>query len=270
MGLLYKINKQGKGVEKETKTQKPHVRFLKILHRKIWELTKLNLLYFVFIIPTFVIVFFISGVVTNGMFQEMTTEYAVLYEVGIRMVISSFFTVLWGMGPATSGLTKVLMKYVREEHSFVLSEFIGAIKGNFKQSLYVYIIDLAAFVVLYAGLLFYGNIPGIAGLILTILIISIILVYTMMHFYIYPIMITYDLKLKYIYLNSLIYTIGKLPRTLLTFIILLVIHIGTVYVIMNFSIGVLVMLLGTSILYALSGFIVNFNVYETQRKDSSK
>jgi len=120
--------------------------------------------------------------------------------------------------------------------------------------------------VLYAGLQFYGNIPGIVGLILTILIISIILVYTMMHFYIYPIMITYDLKLKYIYRNSLIYTIGKLPRTLLAFIILLVIHIGTVYVIMNFSIGVLVMLLGTSILYALSGFIINFNVYENMKK----
>lgn len=266
MGLIYNKNKPGKGVEKENENLRPHVRFLKIFYRKTWELTKLNLLYLMFILPTFLAVFFLSGIITSDVSRGTTNPNSVLYEITIRIVISSFFTVFWGMGPATSGLTKVLMKYVREEHSFVLSEFIGAIKENFKQSLYIYIIDLAAFVVLYAGLLFYGNISGIAGLILTILIISIILVYTMMHFYIYPIMITYDLKLKYIYRNSLIYTIGKLPRTLLTLIILLAIHIGTVYVIMNFSIGVLLMLLGTSILYALSGFIVNFSVYENMKK----
>ncbi len=265
MGLFDYGYRPGKSIEEKEKKQKPHVRFLKILYSKIWDLTKLNLLYLVFLIPTFLIVFFLSGIVTNGLFKETSNGYAVFYEIFIRIVISSFFTVLWGMGPATTGITAVLTKVAKEEHSFIMSDFLGNLKSNFKQSTIVFLIDLISFVVLYLGVIFYGNMPGMFGIITSILIISIILVYTMMHFYLYPIMVTYDMKLWQIYYNSLIYTLGKLPRTFLTLIILLAIHIGIVYVISNFSIGILVLFLGVAIVYALSAFIVNFNVYENMR-----
>ena len=183
----------------------------------------------------------------------------------VRIVIASFFTVLWGMGPATAGITSILIKCTKEEHAFLWSDFLKSIKENFKQSLIVFIVDIIAFVVLYLGVVFYGNKPGMFGIITSILIISIILVYTMMHFYLYPIMVTYDMKLWHIYYTSVLYTRGKLPRTFLTLIILLAIHIGIVYVVSNFSIGILVLLLGVAIVYALSGFIVNFNVYENMR-----
>lgn len=79
-------------------------------------------------------------------------------------------------------------------------------------------------------------------------------------------MVSYDMKLIYIYYNSLIYAIGKFPRTLFTFLILLAIHIGTVYIISNFSIGIFVFFLGTAIIYAISSFIAIFNVNECIRE----
>ncbi len=247
----------------EEEKQKPFIRFFRILYSKIWELTKLNLLYLVFLLPTFFMVFlFLAGVITNGMFQG---EYGVLYEIFVRLIISSFFAVFWGMGPVTAGITTVLIKYVKGEHTFILSDFFGSIKTNFKQSLLVFLIDIFAFVVLYAGVLFYGNMPGLFGIVASILIISVVLIYTMMHFYIYPIMIKFDLNLWHIYYNSLIYTIGKMPRTILTLLIVLFIHTGLIYIISNFAIGVLFLLLGVATIYALSGFIVNFNVYENMR-----
>lgn len=250
----------------EEEKQKPSVRFFRILYSKIWELTKLNLLYLVFLLPTFFIVFLLAGVITNGMFQGVQSEYGVIYEIFVRLVISSFFAVFWGMGPVTAGITTVLIKYVKREHTFILGDFFGSIKTNFKQSLLVFLIDIFAFVVFYAGVLFYGNMPGLFGIVASILIISVILIYTMMHFYIYPIMIKFELKLWHIYYNSLIYTIGKMPRSILTLLILLLIHTGLVYIISNFAIGILFLLLGTATIYAISGFIVNFNVYENMRE----
>ena len=247
----------------EEEKQKPFIRFFRILYSKIWELTKLNLLYLVFLLPTFFMVFLLAGVITNGMFQG---EYGVLYEIFVRLIISSFFAVFWGMGPVTAGITEVLIKCVKEEHSFVLSDFFGSIKANFKHSMLVFLIDIIAFVVLYAGVLFYGNMSGLFGIVSSVIIISIILVYTMMHFYIYPIMIKFDLNLWHIYYNSLIYTIGKMPRTILTLLILLFIHTGLICIISNFAIGILFLLLGAATIYALSGFIVNFNVYENMRE----
>jgi uncharacterized membrane protein YesL len=266
MGLFDYGYRPGRNIEKEEKKQKPHIRFLKILYSKIWELTKLNLLYLVFLLPTFLIVFLLSGIVTSGLFQDTQNGYGVIYEIFTRVTISSFFAVLWGMGPVTAGLTSVLRKYAREEHSFVWSDFWGNIKSNFKQSVIVFLIDIISFVVLYAGVIFYGNMPGMFGIIASILIISIILVYTMMHFYIYPIMVTYDMKLWHIYYNSLLFTIGKLPRTFLTLFILLAIHIGLVLIISNFAIGILFLLFGVAVIYTLSGLIVNFNVYENMRE----
>ena len=70
MGLFDYGYRPGRSIEKEEKKQKPHIRFLKILYSKIWELTKLNLLYLVFLLPTFLIVFLLSGIVTSGLFQD--------------------------------------------------------------------------------------------------------------------------------------------------------------------------------------------------------
>lgn len=265
MGLFDYGYRAGRSIEKKEKTEKPHVRFLKILYSKIWDLTKLNLLYLVFLLPTFLMVFLLSGIITGDLFHNSSGEYGVIYEIYTRVTISSFFAVLWGMGPATAGLTSVLSKFAKEDHAFLWSDFWNNLKSNFKQSAIVFLIDLVAFVVLYAGVIFYGNMPGIFGIITSILIISIILVYTMMHFYIYPIMVTYDVKLGQIYYNAMLFTIGKFPRTLLTFFILLAIHIGIISVISNFAIGILFLLLGVAVIYAFSGLIVNFNVYENMR-----
>lgn len=113
-------------------TERPLVRFLKILYSKIWNLTKLNLLYLLFLLPTYAIVFLLSGIVIGGTFAESTNIYAPFYEIFVRVVITSFFTVLWGMGPATGGITSVLMKFVKEEHSFVWSDFLWKYAGNIR------------------------------------------------------------------------------------------------------------------------------------------
>ena len=219
-----------------------------------------------FLLPAFFVIFLLSGIMVGGMFQNVQSDYGVLYEIFARLVISSFFAVFWGAGPVTAGITAVLWKCAKEEPSFIWSDFLEGVKTNFKQSLMVFAMDIVAFVVLYAAIIFYGSMPGVIGMCAFVVTASITLVYTMMHFYIYPVMNICDMKLRHIYLNSLIYTIGKLPRNFMILGVLLLIHAGLVYVVCNFAIGVLFLLLGIAIGYAFSGFIVNFNVYENMRE----
>ena len=266
MGVFDFRNKLSRNAEIEENEQKPAVRFWRILYSKIWNLTKLNLLYLVFLLPTFFAIFLLSGIIVGGMFQNVQSDYGVFYEIFVRLVISSFFAAFWGAGPATAGITAVLWKCAKEEPSFIWSDFIDGIKTNFKQSLMVFAVDIVAFVVLYAAMVFYGSMSGVIGMAAFVVTASITLIYTMMHFYIYPVMNIYDMKLRHIYLNSLIYTIGKFPRNFMILGVLLFIHAGLVYLICNFAVGVLFLLLGIAIGYAFSGFVVKFNVYENMRK----
>ena len=286
------FDKPGKGIDPNEPQKRSFFRFFDIFFRKFWKFIKLNLLYVLVSIPTFIIIFFLAGIISNALFSSneiqeilrnvsgqvvegaedagnINHQYSTLIvtlDLLIRFVVSYLFMILLGMGPATAGITYVLRNFAREEHSWLWSDFKNSLKNNFKQSLIVFIIDIVVCFLFYTAFIVYSQMPWpIGGLRYIIFVLS--LIYIMMHFYIYPMMITFELKLKDLYKNSLIFAIGKLPSNLFVMAILLLLHLGSVYAAVMFGgaysyvILLILLLLEILILPCFSAFLINFNAY---------
>ena len=284
--------KPGKGIDPDAPQKRSFFRFFDIFFRKFWKFVKINLLYVLVSIPTFALVFFLSGIISNSflsmngteeMFRSIAEQIAqasenaggadyqysilvVTFDLFIRLIISYLFMTLWGMGPATAGITYILRNFAREEHAWLWSDFKSSFKNNFKQSLIVFVIDIVVFLLLYTAFVVYSQMTGALSM-LKYFIVVIAIIYTIMHFYIYPMMVTFDLKLKDLYRNALIFALGKLPSNLFILVILLLIHVGSAFAAVvyggNYAMLVLfvVLLLEILLLQSFSAFLINFNTY---------
>ena len=285
-------DKPGKGIDPDAPQKRSFFRFFDIFFRKFWKFVKINLLYVLVSIRTFALVFFLSGIISNSflsmngteeMFRSIAEQIAqasenaggadyqysilvVTFDLFIRLIISYLFMTLWGMGPATAGITYILRNFAREEHAWLWSDFKSSFKNNFKQSLIVFVIDIVVFLLLYTAFVVYSQMTGALSM-LKYFIVVIAIIYTIMHFYIYPMMVTFDLKLKDLYRNALIFALGKLPSNLFILVILLLIHVGSAFAAVvyggNYAMLVLfvVLLLEILLLQSFSAFLINFNTY---------
>ena len=128
-------------------------------------------------------------------------------------------------GPFNAGISYVLRNWARDEHSFVLSDFKDAVKGNWKQALVMSVIDGVMPFIMFTGWRFYGSmmqnsmiyvVP--AGLLMLVGII-----WALASMLAYPMLITYDLKTMDVIRNSVLLSVAKLPFAvlikLLTFVV---------------------------------------------------
>lgn len=284
------FTKEGKGVDKDAPKKRGVFAFFELFFRKFWRLCKLNWLYLAACIPTIIAVFLVSGVVSSmilnnnasvlasamglsapDMANEEFTKNIAMLDIIIRIMITLLFTVLWGMGPVTAGYTYILRNYAREEHAWIWSDFWQYTKENFKQAICVWLIDVVALPVMIVAYMFYSGSQG-ALMYLKYLICVMIFVYTTMHFYIYPMMVTFKLSVKDLYRNSLLFALGKLPINVLLLAIIIFIHVGIPYIGLTISGGapliywLAYILLELIIFISMSGFMVNFGVYPTLKK----
>ncbi len=280
--------KEGKGVEKRNPDDPRILVFFELLFRKFGRLIQLNLLYIVCCIPTFLVMMLLSGLlsarITNACAPvlaqimglaapdmanaEFSTTIATL-DIGVRAVISFVVAIMWGMGPVTAGFTYILRNYAREEHAWMLSDFFGKTKQNFGQALVVWIVDLLAFVILTTAFLFYFAQSGLLHY-MSYIILSVAIIYTAMHFYIYQCMITFKLSIKDVFKNSAIFALVEGPKNLLLEFILLFVHLVLPYMAALNGWPVwfwlIFIVLELFVLIAASGFTVNFWVYPVLEK----
>ena len=287
------FTKEGKGVDKNAPKKRGIFAFFELYFRKIGRLCKLNLLYILACIPTTAVVFFLSGLISSSLLNmfsqpiaaalglsapDLTNadylKYTVILDMAVRIISCLLFTVLWGMGPVTAGYTYILRNYSREEHAWLWSDFWQYTKENFKQAIAVWLIDLAAFVIMFYAFLFYSTAHGAVSSLKYVIGVMLV-VFTMMHFYLYPMMVTFRLPLKALYRNSFLFALMKLPLNLFVLVVLLAIHIGIPYAGISgllSTIGampiywIVFALLELLILISTSGFIVNFSVYPSLKK----
>ena len=214
--------------------------------------------------------FFVSGFVSAMLInrvevtQEMET-FLIGADLAIRVYVSLLFTVLWGMGPVTCGFTYVLRNYAREEHAWIFSDFWQHTLSNLKQSIVVFLIDVVAFISIIFAYNFYG-LQTNALYYVRYIIFGLAFIYTLAHFYIYPLMITFKLSVKNIFRNSFLLAIAKLPLNVLTLIIVAAIHIVIPYIgIVCGGAPVIFLIVFVAleifILVSLTGFVINFNIY---------
>ncbi|MGM9936196.1 MAG: hypothetical protein ACI38A_02525 [Candidatus Ornithomonoglobus sp.] len=231
MGLFNTdYSKPGPGVSKNERKKKGLARFYQIFFRKFWNLIELNILYIVTLLPTFAVVFLLSGMISNKLgvtpeairslagtsFSEVeAARMSITMDLLTRLYISIFFAIFWGGGPVTAGFVYILRSFMTETPVFLLSDYFGHVVSNFKQSIAVYIIDLIVFTILCYAYFFYGSMTTILFY-LKYVILVLAFFYTITHLYLYHLLVTYKLKLWELYKNSALFAISALPYSVIT------------------------------------------------------
>lgn len=260
------MNRDGKGVSKDEDTRPTFINFFKSLFRKFPQLLRLNLLMVVQIIPLIVVVclYFLgpkSPTMSNVMFAPLygidqasggAAVSSLLDLSSIQMGLPVFSPVInitiiclviimaitWGW--QNIGATYVLRGLVRGDAVFVFSDFFYAIKKNLKQGFFLGLIDFVISGVLILDFFYFYQQTGSFGLdFMYFAILGLIIVWFIMRFYIYNLLITFDIKTFKIIKNAFIFTILGIGRNILALLgIVLLTILNLVLIIFCIPLGV--------------------------------
>lgn len=144
--------------------------------------------------------------------------------------------VIFTWGFVNTGVTYLMRSFMKGSPIFFFSDFFGAIKKNLKQSFIIGLIDILIIgLFIYDISFFYLN-----GSQLFFVNIIILCLYVMMRYYMYLLLITFDLSTWKIIKNSLIFTLYGFKRNIVAFIGALLV-IGVEYLLLSiyFPLGIL-------------------------------
>ena len=269
MGLFNGYLKEGPGVEKDAPKKHRFFLFFELFGRKFSKLIILNLLYFLTLIPFIIGAFatlafnpeiFVDGVLSISALQ--TQPLIVLSGDIVGMII--LFLSLFILGPSTAGFTYVIRNFQREQHAWVASDFYDHFKKNFKQGSIVAIIDAIVYLLIYVAFVFYAYMakdisPEMAQMspILLGAVGLFAIIYTWMHYYIYVMMVTFDLSVKDIMRNAFLFALAKFPLNIfITIVCGAIIFLSVYYSFVGIILAIIITL-------SLLGYIIVFSVYPT-------
>ena len=269
MGLFNGFLKEGPGVPKDLPEKNRFFLFFELFFRKIGKLVGLNMLMAVCLIPMALGIFLsvqINPVVLNQQSAQSASilNNALFVPTGDLMGLIIYIISIFITYPAISGFTYVIRNFQRGEHAWVLSDFKDNFISNFKQSVAVGIIDAIVYMVLYVAFVFYSSdIPNMGAVfsaispVLAIIVAMLAFVYTWMHYYIFVMIVTFELSIKDIMKNALIFAISKLFTNIFITIICGAIILANI---MYLGFGIV---LAFFITISLIGYIVVFTIYPT-------
>lgn len=235
-------NRPGPGIEKDAPKQKAVPRFFSILQRKFFDLCKLNLLFFV-------------PVLAVGFLVYLLNRITAFIPIDLLPTILLF--------PFIGGLTYITRNYAREEHAFIYSDFMDAVKNNWKSLLLDGVLCYIVTGILSVSIPYYWthasqsffNIAasGVCSLVALLFLFS--------QYYVPVMIVTFDLKLKQILKNSLIFAILGVGRNLLITVLLGVL-VYLLFLSISMPLTIMIAALFCIFLaFAYSSFLINFAVY---------
>jgi uncharacterized membrane protein YesL len=255
---LFDYTKPGRGIS-ENEPPKPRiVVFFEIYLRKFWKLGGLNILYFLFNLPAILF----SIIFVSNVFLSKTMSANDPNGVGLRLILGFILVSIpvITFGPVQAGFTYVLRNYAREEHAWIWYDFRVQAMKNFKQSMLISFFDLIATIIVGIAINTYAHMGNSIMVVLAnAFVIMVFIIFIMMHMYIYPIMVTFNLSIRNIYKNSLLFVMMRFLPTLGIFLICVII----VAVPLFFQVGLLLM---PFITLSTVGLITNFFIYPTIKK----
>jgi uncharacterized membrane protein YesL len=244
LGLFgYNFNKPGPGISKDQPKLKPFPLFFSILFRKFSELVKLNLLFCIPVLISLVII------------------YLLKYITNIPFIL---FSPIILISPFVAGLAFVTRNYVREEHAFIFSDFMDAVKQNFKAFLINGVICYFGYIIFSVAISYYLAECKNNSLFyfLFAVCIFVLIIFVFAQYYVPVSIVTFDLNLKQIYKNSLIFSIIGLWRNLLITFILLIVFGGLYILLYMVPVSLFFIVLFVFLfLFSFCMFLINFIVY---------
>lgn len=262
---LFDFTKDGKGVSKaEAEDVKPNLSgFFKQYKNKFSRLLSVNIFMVLCNFPIF-----FAGLALAGYGAIRSTAPAsVLYPIvsamekfdpspvsaalktifGLQSPLTAFSTgsfILFGLslltlftfGLTNVGTTYLLRNLARGDAVFMWSDFWYAVKRNLKQGILLGILDLVvSFLMVFNLRYYYGGLNGgFAGGIMFYLSLAMLILWFYMRFYMYLLLVTFDLSIPKILKNSLIFSIIGFKRnfmaTLGILVLLLLNYMVFVYI----------------------------------------
>lgn len=268
---LFDMNRDGKGAVEENR--KPTFSFFfKSLFRKFPQLLRLNILMLLQVIPILVVIFVYflgekSPVATNATFaplygigqvgsaaqtaplldlSSIQMGVPVLSPVVIYVVFALLLLLAITWGWQNVGATYVLRGLVRGDAVFVFSDFFYAIKRNLKQGFFMGLMDFIFCLVLVVDFLFFNQQTGSFGVdFMYFTIFALIIIYFIVRFYIYLLLVTFDMKNFKILKHALIFSVLGIKRNILAFlgiVLLTAIHVAIAIMLIPMGISVTIVI----------------------------
>ena len=175
-------------------------------------------------------------------------------------------------GFAKVGITHVARNTARDKHSFGLSDFFDTIKKNKKQAFVAGIINALIYGLMAVNLYFYWFFSkGIMQSIGLGFIIAAFFIFTIMNYYLWTLIITFDYKLKQAYMNSFRFVFINLKYNLLVFfvnVLLLAAAIGIVFLFPKYFLFILTIefLLYIAIYPCFNALLIQFCTFPSIKK----
>ena len=217
-------------------------RYFKLLARRFWKLVTLNLMMLPLIIPALICFYLYvsmrqTPVAGEVLFPQLLGASAVggnptttlLMDLfGAQQNIPVWTTPTYiGMGICIAvlvitfgwqnvGVAYIVRNMVRGEPVFIWSDYFYAIKRNLKQGFFLGLIDAAILFTLGFDIAYFWGRGGTftldAGFVVTI---GLIIIYFLMRFYLYLLLVTFDLSIYKILKNALIFSMLGIKRNLM-------------------------------------------------------
>ena len=147
---------------------------------------------------------------------------------------------LISFGFANTGITFITRNFAREKPVFVTHDFFAAIGRNWKQALPVGIIQLLLTGIMTDSARFYFYAETPFGLLLMALVLALLTLFSVMHFYLYVMLVTFRFKFRQLYKNSLYLTFLGWKSNLII--------IGTMLLMYTIAVSLVMMLLYSNLM----------------------
>lgn len=206
-----------------------------------------------------------------------------LFELYFRnfwvLVSAEFFFILMSLPVVTIGLAQVGLAYIcrmaaRDKHVFIVSDFFGAIKRNWKKALPLGIINLIITIIfaadMYVLYIFWSQdiINKTWGVIIFAVSCFVYTLLSFARFYQYTMIITFDYSLKTVIKNSwLMATLGIRHNLIIGGALALIYVAAYGLLTINLRIGIAAITIAAIFLFpAFRMFLIQFNVFPELRK----
>lgn len=244
--------KEGKGINKDDPEKNRFFLFFELFFGHFSKLVTVNFVYFITMLPLF------FGIMLSINFSQWPFKFTGDI-VGMILIVVSIFTSF----PMTAGFTFVIRNMQRREHAWIIRDMFKHAKANYKKAAINGAVQLVVYFLMYVAYITYRyNIGGTTGFMLSWIIVMISIIFIWMQYYMNLMIVTFDLTLKQIYKNALIFAIAKLPANLL----ITVICIALIFLCMWYVPTVINVLLLAVIYLSLLGFITIYGIYPSVDK----
>ena len=218
-------------------------RYFKLLGRRLWKLISLNIMMLPMILPLLFIAYLYLGIdktpaqnevifsqLYGANLIESTPASTFLLDVfgaqlNLPVYTSTSTYVLMGIcllflvvtfGWQNAGAAYILRSMVRGEPVFLFTDYFYAVKRNLKQGFLLGLIDLAVIFLLYFDFTYFASMPSsFFNDLCYFVILGMAVLYFFMRFYLYLMMVTFDLSIKKLLKNALIFVVLGFKRNIL-------------------------------------------------------